>query len=182
MKEKITGSIIWNEASVAGLFLGVFSALIMLLKQLAGMPMIIHAILWAVEFFGCIMMMRHFMKKLASDYAGVTSADTFRYGRRIALFSAVIVAAASFAILLTIGKEAMAEAIDTLTESPLLDSNSRRMMEDMQDKMPVITFFTNLIYCYLYGTVLSKILSGGIPGDNPFDGDSADGDEEPDKQ
>jgi hypothetical protein len=34
--------------------------------------------------------------------------------------------------------------------------------------MGTVSFFTNLIYCFLFGVVLSAILSRNIPSRNPF--------------
>ena len=45
------------------------------------------------------------------------------------------------------------------------------MMEQMQGKMPVISFFSNFIWCFLYGSILSSILSSRIGRDiDPFTG------------
>ena len=51
--------------------------------------------------------------------------------------------------------------------SGMLDSNSLTMMENMRASYPQIAFFSQLIYCFLYGTLLSFILSRYIPKD-PF--------------
>lgn len=182
MKEKITDTIIRDQAAKVGLIFGACSVSFLLVKQVVSLSGISIFILWAAEFIGCIMMMRYFMRKLVSDFDGVTSRDTFRYGRRIAMFSAIIVAGASLVFMLTISKEAVAEAMNSIIESPMLDSNSRAMLEDMQDKIPVIAFFSNLIYCYLYGTCLSKILSLNIPEQNPFAGTSGGNDTTADVQ
>jgi hypothetical protein len=52
--------------------------------------------------------------------------------------------------------------------SSLMDSNTAEMMEKTFDNLPQYMFFANLIYCFLYGTVLSAILSRNIPSRNPF--------------
>ena len=45
------------------------------------------------------------------------------------------------------------------------------MMEQMQGQMPVIAFFSTFIWCFLYGSVLSSILSSRIGRDvDPFAG------------
>ena len=36
------------------------------------------------------------------------------------------------------------------------------------NNLPSFSFFVNLIYCWLFGTVLSAILSRNIPSRNPF--------------
>ena len=40
----------------------------------------------------------------------------------------------------------------------------------MESKMPVIAFFSNFIYCFLFGTILSAILAPNIVKDDPFAG------------
>ncbi|EJW96523.1 hypothetical protein EVA_15371 [gut metagenome] len=52
--------------------------------------------------------------------------------------------------------------------SKMLDSNTLGMMEQMLGNIDKITFFSTLIYCFIYGTVLSLILSMNIPARNPF--------------
>ena len=52
--------------------------------------------------------------------------------------------------------------------SSMMDSNSMAMLEKMEDSYPQILFFSNLIYCFIYGTVLSAILSRSIPKNDPF--------------
>ena len=38
----------------------------------------------------------------------------------------------------------------------------------MIPRLPTFSFFVNLFYCWLFGTVLSAILSRNIPSRNPF--------------
>ena len=65
------------------------------------------------------------------------------------------------------------------------DSNTLAALGDMEESMPEIVFFSNLFYCFLYGVVLSLILSRRIPSNDPFanleegnDFDREDGTEE----
>ena len=44
------------------------------------------------------------------------------------------------------------------------------------DRMPQVMFFSNLVYCFLYGTVLSAVLSRNIPPRDPFARKRAAGD------
>ena len=63
--------------------------------------------------------------------------------------------------------------------SSMLDSNSMAMLEKMEDSFPQISFFSNLIYCFLFGLVLSAILSRNIPKRDLFaDFRNGDGREE----
>ena len=49
-----------------------------------------------------------------------------------------------------------------------MDSNTINALDKVEAIMPQMIFFSNLIYCFLYGTVLSAILSRNIPPRNPF--------------
>ena len=50
----------------------------------------------------------------------------------------------------------------------MFDSNTLSVMEETLQNLPAITFVSNLIYCFLYGTILSAILSRSIPQPDPF--------------
>ena len=52
--------------------------------------------------------------------------------------------------------------------APMMDSNTMEQMDKMMGNMPQITFFSNLIYCFFFGTILSFILSRNVPSRNPF--------------
>ena len=52
--------------------------------------------------------------------------------------------------------------------APMMDSNTQGVVEKYLENLPQITFFSNLIYCFLYGMVLSFILSRNIPKNDPF--------------
>ena len=53
-------------------------------------------------------------------------------------------------------------------DNPMMDSNAMSMMEDMIPRMPTISFFINLIWCWLFGTVLAAIFSRNVSSKNPF--------------
>jgi hypothetical protein len=50
----------------------------------------------------------------------------------------------------------------------MMDSNSLSMVDSYLERLPEITFISNLIYCFAFGTVLSAILSRNIPSTDPF--------------
>ena len=50
--------------------------------------------------------------------------------------------------------------------TPIMDSNSLSTMERMIGHLPQITFCYNMIYCFLFGTVLSAIISRTIVARN----------------
>ena len=171
----------WNTAAEAGLVLGLISAAYMFLTQwIASAPsavsVILSMILWAGKFGGCIWMMVFYMKRHTANHPEITNKDTFNLGMATALLSAVVYSAAAFANVAYISGDAVAEQLRISMQqmSSMMDSNSIAMMETFMQKLPQITFFSNLIYCTAFGTVLSFILSRNIPSRDPFANNTPD--------
>ena len=165
----------WNTAAKAGLALGSISIAYMFITQwIAGTPGFISTVismaLWAVKFVACIWMMKHFMKEHIIAYPKAESKDTFNLGSAMAFLSALVYSTAAFANIAYISGDSITEQINLSMQqmSSMMDSNSLAMMETFMQKLPQISFFSNLIYCTAYGTVLSFILSRNIPSRDPF--------------
>lgn len=177
MEQKALRKILWEEAGKAGLALGAVSSAYLFLAQFAGtvkMPallsMLVTTILWAGKFGGCIWLMMYFMKKFAKQVPDIQNRTSYRFGLAASVLSALVYAAASFANTAFISADMIAENTKLLMDqmAPVMDSNSLNQMEDMMAKLPQITFFSNLFYCIIYGSILSFILSRNIPNKNPF--------------
>ena len=115
-------------------------------------------------------MMRHYMMEHVADHPEAENKDTFNLGMAAAFLSALVYSAAAFADVAFISGDAIYEQINQSMQqmSTMMDSNSIAMMESFIEKLPQITFFSNLIYCTAFGTVLSFILSRNIPSRDPF--------------
>ena len=167
----------WNEAGVAGLVLGGVSIAYMASGVLVGkmqtgvVSSLLSIVLWAAKFAGCIYLMKFFMKKFSESEPEADNSDTFRFGMMTALLSALLYAAFSMAYMQFINPDSVTEAFESVMDmyESMLDSNSLEQIENMIPKMPAISFFTNLVYCFLFGTVLSAIFSRNIPSKNPFE-------------
>jgi len=181
MAEAIEKSRLWSEAALSGLVLGVIPIVCTLPGTLLGngdgaaaaMGMTaLSMILWVVKVFGCMYAMAYFMKRLCTKYSGVDNQTTFRFGVITALLSALIVAGYSL-LNMTLHPEKVTDALEMIESvyGSLMDSNTREAMEGMSGDLPRISFFTNLLYCFLYGTVLSSILSRSIPKKDIFSQD-----------
>lgn len=175
MEQNIVRKEMWNIAAHAGLVLGSISIAYMFITQwIAGTPSFINValnmLLWAAKSIGCIWMMMHFMKKYVAGHPKAENRDTFNLGMATALLSALVYSAAVFANVAFISEGAIIEQMNLYIQNstPVLDSNSLAMMETFMQKLPQITFFSNLIYCTAFGTVLSFILSRNIPSRDPF--------------
>ena len=192
MKEQLTNAGIWNEAARTGLVFGGFSSLCLVLKEasaLTGSTFLVQLaaiVLWAVEFFGCILLMKHCFLRLRKRYAGVGYQEMVRYGRRIALLSGLILAAVDAFIIMKLPQETISEVMGSIATdlSTTLGSQAREQIDRMTDKLPVYTFFGQWIYCFLYGTLLSTILARYLFTRDFFfpDGPQEDNTEQPDEQ
>ncbi|MCF0176324.1 MAG: hypothetical protein HUJ94_05760 [Bacteroidales bacterium] len=175
MKEIITRKDVLNEAYALGAVLGIIPVCCQLINYaVAGagafIVTLVSFVLWAAKFGGCIYLMRWWMVRLCSTYDEVTNKDTRRLGVLAALFSALIIAAWTFADTSFIHSELYQQSIDSVFSqySSMLDSNSTSMLQNVRGSMGYIGFFSNFIYCFLFGYVLSVILSSRIPSRNPF--------------
>ena len=167
---------LWNSAAKAGMVLGLVSSAYLFINQWVtsmGVPVLaglLSFVLWAVKFGGCIWLMMFFMKKFAAENNAADNSTTFRFGVATALLSALVYAAFSFANMAYFSTDLIAENMDAVMQaySQFMDSNTMSQMEKTMTKLPQITFFGNLIYCFIFGTILSAILSRNIPSRDPF--------------
>lgn len=168
---------IWESAGKAGLVLGGISVAYMLITMLLGklsgnvpgfLVGLVNVVLWIAKFAGCIYLMRYFIKKFAADDPTVDNSRAFRFGTLTALLSALIYAACYMAYTSFIAPDTFEQAMEVLQDNPMFDSNMMSEMEELMPKMPTYAFFGNLIYCWLFGTILAAIFSRNISSSNPF--------------
>lgn len=163
---------LWNEAGIAALVLGAVPMAYLYLSGIVGS--VVSVFLWLVKFVACIWLMYFFLKKFGEKHTEADRSDIFRFGMITALLSALLYSAFSLADMLFINPDSISEAIDTALEnySSMMDDNAREEIDRILPKIPAISFFTSLIYCWLFGTVLSAIFSRNIRPDNPFENNS----------
>ena len=162
----------WNAAGTAGLALGAVSAAYLFAGQmLAGSlepatlwQQIAAFVLWGAKLISCVGMMVYFMSKFARENEGADQKAIFRMGRLTAFLSALMFSAIYLANMLYISSDLYDKIFQTVIEqaAPMMDSNSLSTMERMMGSLPQITFCYNMIYCFLFGTVLSAIISRTI--------------------
>lgn len=179
---------IWSEAAKAGLILGIFTSAFIFLNMLTGSlaaasvgarfaGVVLSAGLWLVKFIGCLWLLRFFMLRFASGFPEVTSRDSFHFGTIVALTSALIVAGASL-LNINLSQETYQETVNTVMQSYLgasgISDSERVAIEHMMGKLPTISFFMTLLYCFIFGVAASRIFSRSIPPTDIFK-DSSDG-------
>ena len=140
------------------------------ISQLAsGMyPLRFLLLLWAVKLGACIYLMRFFILRFAKNDPTVDNSRAFRFGTLTALLSALLYSAFYLAYVSFIAPDTFSDAISMFEDNPMMDSNAMSMMEEMIPRMPTISFFINLIWCWLFGTVLAAIFSRNVSSKNPF--------------
>ena len=167
----------WNTAGKAGLILGLISAVYLFITQFLGqseispiLSSLLAIILWTAKFAGCIWVMKMFMTGFAASHKKVDNSMTFRLGMIMSLLSAIVFAAFAFANVAFISPELFEEQMNMTMQqmAPMMDSNALSQIDSLIENLPEITFVSNLIYCSIYGTVLSYILSRRIPSKDPF--------------
>lgn len=170
----------WSEAAKAGLVLGGVSVLYLVISYFTSMisggvatafiASVLNIVLWAAKFFGCIYLMKFFLQSFHDKHQDMARAFLRRYGMMIALLSAIVYSGCYLFYEVVVAQDMMNEAFDIAMEqySTMLDAESLEYIQNMRADMPTISFFTNLIYCFIFGTVLSAIISGRMISDNPF--------------
>ena len=179
---KLDSKTLWNEAGRVGFVFGGFSSLCLVLKEgagLTGSSFLVTAaaiILWAVEFFGCILLMKKYMLDLRDKYDGATMEDVYHFGRRVALLSGLILAAVDAILIMKLPPETVENVVSELSTavSTKLGSGYEGEVGRFVDKLPLYTFIGQWLYCFLYGSLLSAIMSRYIFLQGPFRGDGGD--------
>ena len=179
---KLDNKTLWNEAGRVGFVFGGFSSLCLVLQEgaaLTGSTFLVQAaaiILWAVEFFGCILLMKKYMLDLRDKFDDVTMVDAYRFGRRVALLSGLILAAVDAVIIMKMPQDTVESVISELNTavSGKLGAGFEGEVGKFVDKLPLYTFLGQWLYCFLYGSLLSGIMSRYIYLQGPFQGRGGD--------
>lgn len=169
---------LWNNATVAGTALGGISIFYMFIQQLIAQTeslqgiasTIILGLLWMVKLAGCILLMIFFMKRFHESDPDSGNAGSMKFGVATSFCSALIYSAVLLANMLYISESYYMVQFEYARQvyAGMMDANTMHMMEKIMGRMPQIMFFSTLIYCFLYGTVVSAIISRKIPPQDPF--------------
>jgi hypothetical protein len=181
---KLDSKTLWNEAGRVGFVFGGFSSLCLLLKEGAALTNSMFLtqaagiILWAVEFFGCILLMKKYMLDLRDKFDGVTVMDTYHFGRRIALLSGLILASVDAFVTMKLPTETLESFVTEVNNavSAKMGGGYEGDVGRFVDKLPLYTFIFQWLYCFLYGSLLSAIMSRYIYLQGPFQGGDSEED------
>lgn len=134
---------------------------------------VLYQIVGLAKIVGLIILMRKCMQNLKDSYNNVSARELKQYGKYIALFSSVIVAVSTFVCLQFIFPDYVKTVMDLAYAQmgSMLDSNSITLLQEMENKMASYQCVGSLIWCYLYGYILSCILAPRIAPKNIFNED-----------
>lgn len=177
MTKELNKAEFWNFASLAGLCIGAIPVVHGLInKTLIGVDNIVVGnlvaiILWTVKFLAGIYLTKFFMDRYRTKVSDASYKTLSRFGMVTGICAALIYSGFNLADMLVISPEFYEEAFNQTyaSVSSLLDSNTMSAMEKSMGQLPVITFFSNLIYCSLYGVLLGTILARYITAKHFFD-------------
>ncbi|MGN1232571.1 MAG: DUF4199 domain-containing protein [Candidatus Cryptobacteroides sp.] len=187
MAANIDRRTMWNEGAGYGMILGVVSGVFIFLNMGtaalaenggAGLKMLavaLNAGLWLVKFLACLWLMRFFMLKFVAGHKGADNRQSFRLGVIVAMTSAVVYSGINLLNICVISPGTVEEAIKTMMDSfssmPGFSDSDMASIERSMGMYPQIAFFSNLIYCFIYGAIVAKIFSTGIPPRDIFAGE-----------
>jgi hypothetical protein len=180
MEQNVLRKRLWNTASIAGLALGGVSILYLVWSQLiingnvhtepTTTIKVFSILVWALKLVGCVLLMKFFMKRFFAAHPEANNKDTFRMGTVTALLSAFFYSAIMFIDMVYITPDLYTAQYEMAMQqySSMMDSNSRSMMKNFIEILPQFQFVWTLLYCFVYGMILSAVLSRNIPGTDPF--------------
>ena len=187
MKQKPDNSTIWNRAAVLGLAFGAISTACLVCKYISMLRLgehamvqnLVNGLLWAAEFFGCIFLMRSCIVSFRMAWPGSSINDAVKFGRRIALLSGLILASAEAISIMNMPQEEINASIESIASdmSSRLGSQEREQLMSLSDYMPQVMFFSQWLYCFLYGALLSSALATYIYSVPWKDSDTEDDDD-----
>ena len=94
---------------------------------------------------------------LRLDNAEAERSDCYRFGSTLSFLSAVLYSSFYLAYVLFINPTIFSDAVSMM--DGMLPAEALESAQNMLPSMPAIGFFSNLIYCWLFGVILSLIFS-----------------------
>ncbi len=150
-----------NTAALYGLYLSLPSAITLLIQDTYQPGTFISILLWIFRFGSSIWLLFKFMKEWASNFEEFTYGNGVSFGFLTCTFSSMIVAVARWVSISFLNNEALQMAMQEAMERLEEQGNTQviETMDSIMGNMPVIALFSTLLYCVIYGLILSSILA-----------------------
>lgn len=150
-----------NAAALYGLYLSLPTVITLLIQDTYQPGTLISVILWVLRFSASIWLLLRFIKEWAANFDEFTYGNGVSFGFITCTFSSMIVAVTRWASVAFINKETFQQAMQEAMERFEEQGNSQIMdtFAPISDNLPVIVLFSTLVYCVIYGLILSSILA-----------------------
>ncbi|MBQ9475834.1 MAG: DUF4199 domain-containing protein [Bacteroidales bacterium] len=177
-----TNQAIFAYASFPGLVLGAVCISYELLNLLCGgitRPLLagtVGVLLWLLKTGGCLYLLFFFLRRYAETGEGGGFQPVYRCGLAISFLSALVYSGFYFAYTMYIVPDLFDKALDLFisTYSSALSADSLDTLENIRPDLPLISFVSKLIYCFVFGAVLSAVYARRIAVRNPFNEPTSD--------
>ena len=171
-----TNQAIFAYASFPGLVLGAVCISYELLNLLCGgitQPLLagtVGVLLWLLKTGGCLYLLFFFLRRYAETGDGNGFQPVYRCGLAISFLSALVYSGFYFAYTMYIVPDLFDNALDLFvsTYSSSLNEDSLEALENLRPDLPLISFISKLIYCFVFGAVLSAVYSRRIAANTLF--------------
>lgn len=167
--ETMDKKILRNEAARSAVLFGAVSGAYIILSMVLDARAVLY-ILDLAKLVGLIMLMKHCMQSLQNRYEGVDTRSLRRYGTLIALYSAIITAAAAYVSYQHLFPDAVKAMWDEIymQMGSSLDANTRAGLQWTEANFAPVVTISQFIWCLLYGWILSSILAPRVSPSDPF--------------
>lgn len=161
----------WNNAAKYGLLLGLIPSAYLFISHLqlnlnlsGTFASFLGLLFWVAKFVGCIALMKYAMKNFACANTEAKKSDLFKLGALMALFSAFVFAVVTVADQVYIFPEYYQNMYAAVISeySKVLQPQQVDELKAVIVDAPKYSFIGTFIYCFIYGTILSFILSRTI--------------------
>lgn len=177
MEKSLSSGYLWNKAATSGIILAAVTVIITLLGSLcakipaAFMASTLSVLLTIVKIAACAWTLRFFILKLKEEFPSADRGKLSGYGVKIAVCSSILVAGYNLLDITIIHPDTVQTVMDTFREtySAMADSNTLAAMDSVAGKLPVYTFFSTFVYCFIWGWALSSAFAGSAAPSDPFD-------------
>lgn len=166
----------WNNAAKYGLLLGLIPSAYLFISHLqlnlnlsGTFASFLGLLFWVAKFVGCIALMKYAMKNFACANTEAKKSDLFKLGALMALFSAFVFAVVTVADQVCIFPEYYQSIYAAFIDecSKVMQPQQIEEIKDIVADAPKYSFIGTFLYCLIYGTILSFILSRNILPKNP---------------
>ena len=171
-----TNQAIFAYSSLPGLVLGGVCISYELLNLLCGnlsQPLlagIVGMLLWLLKTGGCLYLLFFFLRRYAESGEGGDFQAIYRCGLLISFLSALVYSGFYFAYTVYIVPDLFDKALDLFvsTYSSSLNEASLETLENIRPDLPLISFISKLIYCFVFGSVVSAVYARRIAANTLF--------------